>query len=191
MNMPQFWTLIESARVESGEDCEQMAEILVSRLSSLPVDEILEFQEALNVYLAVSYKLGSVFSLITGCPMSDDSAEYFCMWLIKQGRVICEAAWTNPDVLADLHVDEDQGPDCEAMLYVAWRAYRDKTGSEEMPILANDARFHLLPVNAALFPGLTPDRFLPAHESREWKEWSAGELKSSCPKLWARFHKID
>jgi hypothetical protein len=189
MNMALFWTLIESAKVESGEDCEQMAEILVSRLSSLPTDEILEFQDALNVYLAVSFKLGSVFSLITGCPMSDDSSEYFCMWLIKQGREICDAAWMNPEVLADVYMNEDEGPACEALVYVAWRAYRDRTGNKDVPILANDPRFHFLPENAALFPGLTPDRFLPAHESHGWKEWSAGELQSSCPKLWERFHK--
>jgi hypothetical protein len=189
MDMARFWSLIEAALVESGGDCDEMAAILESRLTSLFAEEILGFQEILNIYLAVVFKLSRVFTLMTGLPMSDDSSEDFCMWLIKQGRDVCEAAWTNPEVLADVQVDEDAGPTCEPLLHVAQKAYQQKTGQADVPILPNDPHFYFLPENAAVFPSLTPGEFLPAHESHGWKEWSARELESTCPRLWARYQK--
>src|SRR5918997_4195723 len=110
MDKTSFWSLIEEAKREGDDDCDLMADLLVSRLVLLPAEEILQFREIQNDYLAIIHRLGEVYSLLTGLPMSDDASDYFCMWIIKQGRAICEVAWDDPGVLADAPLDEASYP---------------------------------------------------------------------------------
>lgn len=65
-----------------------------------------------------------------GC--SDDSFDYFRAWLIYQGKDIFEAALTNPETLIPVFAQIEPGdvPELEELLYIADRAYEEKTGGD-------------------------------------------------------------
>ncbi len=129
-----FWTLIEDARTDARRGStpwtrlDPAAELLVLRLSALDPEEILAFDAILTVKLGMSYRWdlwGAAYIINNGC--SDDGFDYFRGWLIAQGRAVFEAAIRNPESLADA---AELDCECEAMLYVAYRAYVNVTGQE-------------------------------------------------------------
>ncbi|MFH7813460.1 DUF4240 domain-containing protein, partial [Acetobacter lovaniensis] len=65
-----------------------------------------------------------------GC--GDDAFDYFCAWLVHQGRDTYEAAMANPVQWA-LQFPFDDDPQCEDVLSVAANAWRTRTG-EDMPL---------------------------------------------------------
>src|SRR2546428_3572312 len=79
----EFWSLIEDVREKSDGDCERLVELLESRLSRLPADEIVAFQTILYELLAEAYtwELWAAAYLING-GCSDDGFDYFRAWLI-------------------------------------------------------------------------------------------------------------
>lgn len=135
MDKAQFWRLIEDAKAKSGGECEEQAGLLQSSLSLLSAEEIATFDKLFNEFRAAAYRwdLWGACYLINGGG-SDDGFEYFCRWLIGQGREMFEAALAQPDSLADLIkgniVWGDGNLDCEELDYAAMKAYQQKTGQE-------------------------------------------------------------
>ncbi len=134
MDKTQFWRLIEDAKVKSGGECEEQAELLQSSLLLLSVEEIAAFDKTFNEFRAAAYRwdLSGAHTLINGG--SDDGFEYFRWWLIGQGREMFESALAQPDDLADLIKDDifwgDGQLECESIAYAAGIAYQEKTGRE-------------------------------------------------------------
>ena len=77
---------------------------------------------------------------------SEDGFEYFRGWLIAQGEGLYQIALRYPDNLADyVEPDFDQAK-CEELLYVAQKAYEDKTGTK-------------MPEQQKLFPEIVGQRW--------------------------------
>lgn len=135
MDKTQFWRLIENAKARSGGDCEEQSDLLKTALVKLPPEEIVAFGGILDELLGQAYRWelwGAAYQINGGA--SDDGFEYFCRWLIAQGKEMFEAALAHPDDLADLIKEDivwgDGQLDCEAIGYAAMEAHQEKTGQE-------------------------------------------------------------
>ena len=135
MDKAQFWRLIEDAKEKSKGECEEQAELLKGALVKLPLGEIIAFGGIMDELLSQAYHwdLWGAACLING-GASDDGFEYFCRWLIAQGREVFETALAQPDSLAELIkytiVWGDGQLDCESIGYVAMEAHEEVTGRE-------------------------------------------------------------
>ena len=129
MEIEEFWSFIEASKTESGE-CEEQAEKLSSSLAKLKPDRILEFHKAFIERSIEAYRWdlwGVAYILNGGC--SDDGFQYFCNWLIGQGRTRFEAALLSPESVADFVTGEEEEIECESLGYVAIEAYESISGN--------------------------------------------------------------
>jgi hypothetical protein len=119
MNVEEFWNLVERADKS----------ILVSTLSKLSQQDIIDFEYLLRERIIACDRndLVAALKIIDGS-VSDDSYLYFRCWLIGKGRRAFEAALRSADSISDVLGNEE--PDCEALLYVATKAYKIRTGKE-------------------------------------------------------------
>ncbi len=133
MDREDFWHLIETSR-KGAEDCEEQAEKLAKLLMVLEPEEIVEFAGQMQARLAEAYRwdLWAVAYIING-GCSDDGFEYFCGWLIAQGKQYFEEALAYPAAAARKVVPGDF-VECESILYAAIEAYEQKTGKSDMPV---------------------------------------------------------
>jgi hypothetical protein len=95
--------------------------------------------------------------------MGDDSFDYFCDWLIGQGREVFEQALADPDSLANVPAAAEEEVEAEELRYAVQKAYESTHGNE-------------LP-----FGGPTT----PAEPAGE--EWDEEDVDSLYPRLAARF----
>lgn len=125
MDRHAFWKIIDDAN-QTADSIDEVPAEVVERLSALPVEEIISFQQHQLDLEAESYRwdLWAVAYIING-GCSDDSFDYFRAWLIGSGRKRFEAAMARPEVIGEW-VDEEV--DLEDMLSVANDAYRQATG---------------------------------------------------------------
>lgn len=125
MDRNAFWKIIDDAN-QVAEDIEEVPAEVVERLSALPLEEIVSFQQHQLDLEAESYRwdLWAVAYIING-GCSDDAFDYFRGWLIGGGRKRYEAAMARPEVIGEW-VDEEV--ELEDMLSVANDAYRQRTG---------------------------------------------------------------
>jgi hypothetical protein len=133
MTEDEFWKLIENSRKESGE-CEAQAAALAWLLSAQSAQAIQSFDEIFAAKRAEAYRWdlwGAAYLINGGC--SDDGFEYFRCWLIGQGRDVFENALKNPDSLANMLSGDEDGVECENLLYVADQAYEDLIGDPLPP----------------------------------------------------------
>lgn len=132
MTNTQFWNLIDQSRQGSG-DCKAQTERLQQILSTLPPTDIVEFQQIFADRIVESYRwdLWGVAWLI-GKSCSDDSFEYFCRWLIGQGKVVYEQALVDPQSIANCLEGNDRDIECEELFYAGGEAYEAIIG-EIMP----------------------------------------------------------
>jgi hypothetical protein len=126
MTRDEFWDHIRATR---RRDPEEHADRLVKRLAKLPTPEILDFEHHWVSCLAEAYRwdLWGAAYLING-GASDDGFEYFCRWLVLQGRKVFEAAITDPDSLATAVGPDDGEVECEC--YPGGDAWFAATGTE-------------------------------------------------------------
>lgn len=124
MDRNAFWRIIDHAN-QTVEDIYEAPAEIVERLSKLPVEEIISFQQHQLDLEAESYRwdLWAVAYIING-GCSDDAFDYFRGWLIGSGRERYEAALARPEVIGEW-VDEEV--ELEDMLAVANDAYRHLT----------------------------------------------------------------
>lgn len=165
-----FWGIIERTRSADGDQDRQMA-ALAAELSRLPPTEIEAFGAVFDRLLTETYSWdlwGAAYVIMGGA--SDDSFEYFRVWLISRGQGTFEAARATPDELAKLiPVGFDDIPDFELLAYVASEVWAQKTGKDpaDMP---------------------TQPNMIYSHEpSGEPFEESPEDLAKRYPRLWVRF----
>lgn len=167
MDRDAFWSLIESAREESGGNLDELVELLYGSLSARAPEEIVAFQEHLDACIDRAYHWdlrGAAFLANRGG--SDDMFLDFRAWLVAQGQAAYTAMMNDAQSLLE-HVDDpfEEEYECQSLLHVAARAYETVTG-QEMPASPRD------------------EPTTPA--GTEWSE-SGDDLERRFPRLWARF----
>jgi hypothetical protein len=140
MDDAMFWRLIESA-VAAHDDREDRNQALITALSALPPDEIVDFQALLDDASAQAQTWlmwGAAYRILGWC--SDDGFDYFRMWLLSLGRTVFTQVVTDPDRLAWLPQvrrlsgrergdwTETEWPEWETLHYVAKEACESITG---------------------------------------------------------------
>ena len=128
--IPAFWGLIESARADADNDTERQSELLEERLSKLPPRQIVRFQQIRRQMDERAYTWdiwGAAFVIDDGC--SDDCFRDFRAYLISLGPRAFAAAMRNPDSLAPIVQDAEEG-DWENADDVAPDAYQTATGDD-------------------------------------------------------------
>ncbi len=179
MNANQFWTMIETAKLESDGDGEAQLEIMQAKLNALEPDDIMEFQRLFDQFHRVSYRTdlwGAAFIMNGGA--SDDGFDYFRGWVISQGREAFEGALVNPDSLEQFAPDGEEadfGYENEDILNLGTRAWVEKTGLD----------------TDVFYERLGPTDPLPALGEFLWGD-DAGDIdekkgKKLYPKLWKKF----
>ena len=128
MEPDEFWDLIERSRIDVN-GCEDQAEKLTQLLVKYTPDEVLEFEKRFWFYLKEAYRwdlLGVAYLINGGC--SDDAFQYFCCWLIGQGRTVYEGALLSPETIGDYVSGEEGEVGCEDLLGSAAHAFEKLTG---------------------------------------------------------------
>ncbi|MGG6266666.1 DUF4240 domain-containing protein [Leptolyngbya sp. AN03gr2] len=163
MTEVEFWELIEQSRPEVN-DCATQTIQLQQILSQLSPDRIVQFQQIFHDKIVEAYRwdLWGVAALIQGF-CSDDGFEYFCRWLVGQGREAFVNAIADPETVADLLDHQNQMIECEELFYAALFAYEAMTGE--------------------IIPEL--DVHYPRHPAGE--RWTDGQLAEQFPKVVSRY----
>ena len=132
-----FWPLIADTRQAAGNDTGRQSELLEERLSRLPAQQIVDFarmRRGLDERLYSWDIWGAAYVIEDGC--SDDCFRDFRAYVISLGRGPYEAALRDPDSLAAVAQDAEQG-DWENADDVAPDAYQSATG-EDFPLDDSD-----------------------------------------------------
>jgi hypothetical protein len=130
MDDAAFWQLTADTRTESGNDTGRQSELLEERLSRLPGPQIVDFGRIRHELDQRAYSWdiwGAAYVIDDGC--SDDCFRDFRAYLISLGRDAYEAALRDPDSLAPVVQDAEQG-DWENADNVAPDAYESATGED-------------------------------------------------------------
>jgi uncharacterized protein DUF4240 len=130
MNPAAFWGLIESTRAAADNDTERQSELLEERLSKLRPRQIVRFHQLRRQMDERAYTWdiwGAAYVIDDGC--SDDCFRDFRAYLISLGPSAFAAALRNPDSLAPIVQDAEQG-DWENADDVAPDAYQTATGDD-------------------------------------------------------------
>ena len=125
-----FWQLNAEAREAAGTDTARQSELLEERLSELSGEQILGFEHARREMDRRAYTWdlwGAAYVIEDGC--SDDCFRDFRAYLISLGPESYEAALRDPDSLADVVEDAEEG-DWENADDVAPDAYETATGRD-------------------------------------------------------------
>ena len=129
INRDTFWTLLEQAKRECGQNLCEEYQWLEEKLMSMVPEQALRFQYFTRGYRDAAYKYGlwsAACVLSHGC--REDGFIDFRAWLIAQGKTVYMAALENPDSLAEV----EQYGDCEfeMLSYVGNDAYVELTGRD-------------------------------------------------------------
>jgi hypothetical protein len=105
MDEAHFWSMIAEARTAAGGEAIAQRQLLIERLSQLPLEEIVSFQRHWDAtrLRADSWDLVGAAYIINAY-VSDDSFTDFRSWLTLHGREIFDRAVEDADSLADLPI---------------------------------------------------------------------------------------
>jgi hypothetical protein len=177
MKENDFWEIIDkSCRLSRGSEQNQIV-FIGSLLNEMGPNDIIDFEEILchKIIESDDYKIVAAAKIINGY-VSDDSYLYFRCWLIGKGKAVFDNAIKYPDSLAQ-HIEKEEIPDFEELLYVSTDAYSKKIGEEE-----NDT----FPRNICIQKGLNYNySALPT----KGKDWTEKDLPFICPNLFRLFSK--
>ncbi len=179
MDITKFWQLIDETRIASNGDVNKQAALLVDKVASLSVEEIIEYErifDKLERRVRNRHDLSDIADFIGG-GLGDDGLLDFAGWLIGQGQVTYDKVLADPEALADIvSVEDHDHIVAESLLYAAYYAYEKKTGEEYW-----------------LNYKILPDELPPVVES-PIKGFSNVEeyyalFKEKYPKVWAKFRE--
>ena len=133
MDEEQFWTIVQTAVDEAGDDEDEYLEVAKRELRKLSLKEMVGFRLRTDKLLYDSYNSEmccAAYLMNGGC--SDDGFEYFRLWVISRGRKAYEAAMTNPDNLIDYIADgaEMDFFEFELFWFVALEAFEESVDAE-------------------------------------------------------------
>jgi hypothetical protein len=176
INTDKFWELLDNAVKVSNDDDNLKEQILTKELAELSLEEIIDFEFAFRkcVIDADDFKVMAAMKIIEGS-VTDDSYLYFRCWLIGQGKTIYQETLKNPDYLAYI-VKTDKIHEFEGLMYVATKAYEEKTGRKE------DESF---PRDLAYKAGLDYDFGAPPTKGTDWTE---DDLPTLLPALYNKLN---
>jgi len=124
----EFWNIIESVKQTSGTDWEARPENLHAYLITLKAEEIANFDKEYSNKLNQAYRWdlwGAAYLINGGC--SDDGFDYWCDFLISEGKTTFEAALKNPESLATLdHIADAELEEYRYAIYEAYEALTDQ-----------------------------------------------------------------
>jgi hypothetical protein len=132
-----FWQVIDNTRDAADNDTGRQSELLEERLSRLPPQQIVSFQRVRHRLDERAYTWalwGAAYVIEDGC--SDDCFRDFRAYLISLGSGPYEHALRDPDSLASVVEDAEEG-DWENADNVAPDAYESATG-EDIPVDDSD-----------------------------------------------------
>lgn len=166
MDEAAFWQLMADTRADSGNDTGRQSELLEERLRGLPAQQIVGFARIRHRLDQRAYTWGiwgAAYVIDDGC--SDDCFRDFRAYLISLGRGPYEAALRNPDSLAPIVQDAEEG-NWEDADNVAPDAYESAAG-EDIPTDDSDLSGNL--------------------RGEPWDDEAQGALVQRYPALTARF----
>jgi hypothetical protein len=161
-----FWQLTSQTRAAADNDTGRQSELMEERLSRLPASQIVDFERNRHRLDEDAYTWdlwGAAYVIEDGC--SDDCFRDFRAYLISLGRGPYEAALRDPDSLASVVQDAEEG-DWENADDVAPDAYESATGHD--------------------FPGDSSD-LSGKPRGEPWDDESQDALAQRYPRLAARF----
>lgn len=128
INRDTFWTLIDQARVQCGQDLDASAQWLKNCLLAMEPQQSQNFHDILHAYMdaANKYGLWTAGEIMCEYGCTDDGFMDFRAWVIAQGKEVYLAALNDPDSLAD--VPAYGGCQFESLLYIGDIAYEELTG---------------------------------------------------------------
>lgn len=130
MDRSTFWQIIDDARGSAGS-IDEIAGAVSERLAASAPDEIIAFDQHRLDLMRDAYRwdLWAVAYIVNG-GCSDDGFDYFCAWLLAQGRERWDQAMASPESIgAWLEPGLDEA-EAEELLYAAGTAYEERTGSD-------------------------------------------------------------
>ncbi|MBC8060088.1 MAG: DUF4240 domain-containing protein [Clostridiaceae bacterium] len=138
-----FWELIDQSLKESDGELSVQYEELLSVLSNVSVEEIIEFHKIFNKHYIESYTSdlwAAAYIINGGC--SDDGFDYFRGWLISRGKDVFEKALKDPSSIADIiDIEEFEEAEFEEILYLADDAYTMKTNKKDFYDLVKPVKY--------------------------------------------------
>ena len=132
-----FWQLVAETREAAGNDTGRQSELLEERLGQLPPQQIVDFARIRHRLDEQAYTWdlwAAAYVIEDGC--SDDCFRDFRAYLISLGRGPYEAALRDPDSLAPVVQDAEEG-DWENADNVAPDAY-ESAADEDIPVDDSD-----------------------------------------------------
>jgi len=128
-----FWQLIEKAKDSGKGNFKKLCQKLTGYLKKNSVDNIISFANIFHKKL----KGATTYEMLLACFMvnsyiSDDTFEYFCAWLIGQGKENYELAVLDPNHFCNLlERNDESNRDGEYLTTVAVEAFEDKTHKDD------------------------------------------------------------
>jgi hypothetical protein len=166
MDRAGFWKIIETSLKKSKGDADDQIDILHGELQGLSTKEIVSFADHFRDLWFAGYRWdlwGAAYLIGGGC--SDDSFMDFRGWLIGRGQAAYEAALKNPDSLAMVVSDDEDGK-IEGYQYIAQQVWEDKTGKDGLDFPGGEGVHPAEPVGT---------------------KWTDEDLPRLFPELWKRF----
>ena len=132
MNTAKFWSMIEAAHQQSGNDPAKQHEFLVESLYDLSPEDIQEFDRLLWMMMAQADRtdIGEAVWLIE-CGCDDDEFHDFRNWLIAQGQTVYNKVLEDPENLSGIVGKEHRYNGFPvSIVYTASEAYERKAGQK-------------------------------------------------------------
>ena len=175
MDEDRYWQIVQDSLEEAGGDLECQANVVEQALEKLELGEIVGFELRTDKLLYDTYNSDmwcSAYLMNGGC--SDDSFEYFRLWVISRGRAVYDSAKTDPDSLVRAANDNmGQEYDFEPFCYIASTVFRNNTGRELYDYIDHD-RFKFGEGN---YPQI----------DFTWQEDDPDSMERICPNLFRQF----
>jgi len=178
MDRQEFWQLMEWSLAKSHNNQQVQENLVIEKLVTYSPSQIIDFEIILRQLLneANEYTVAAAEKIMQGW-VSDNPYLYFRCWLISQGKNTFSETIKNPEFLAD-RTDKHTNTDFENLLYLADKAYQQKTGKKA----ADDS----YPSHVAVKRDPHLD-YATGEPPTKGTAWQTAQLPALYPKLWGRF----
>lgn len=168
-----YWGIIEKSLKNSSNQDEQ-EKILNDEIYKLNPKEMIGFRLYTDKLLYDTYSSEmwcAGYIMNGGC--SDDSFEYFRLWVISRGKDTYLKAKANPDYLVNEVIAELEFYDFEGFWYISLNTFKRKTGKDLYDFIDYD-KFKMSEGNYPQF-------------EFTWDEEDPESMKKICPELFKHF----